>query len=211
MRAADDRHLSRRETQVTITLGVLVSGNGTNLQAILDAIAAGRLDARVALVISNKPDVRALERAARAGIPHLTISHRDHESREAFDAELVRALGAAGVEWVALAGFMRVLTSVFLDVYGGRTVNIHPALLPSFPGVNAQRQAIEHGVKISGCTVHFVDSGVDTGRIIAQRAVPVLPGDDEAALSERIHAVEHELFVEVLADIAAGKVKPARP
>jgi len=194
---------------VAITLGVLVSGNGTNLQAILDAIAAGRIDARVGLVISNKPGVKALERAARAGVPSVVISHREHPSREAFDAELVRALREAGVEWVALAGFMRIVTPVFLDAFAGRIVNVHPALLPSFPGVNAQRQALEHGVKITGCTVHFVELGVDAGPIIAQRAVPVLPGDDEASLSERIHAAEHELFVEVLADIASGKVKPA--
>ncbi|HVJ17498.1 MAG TPA: phosphoribosylglycinamide formyltransferase [Polyangiaceae bacterium] len=194
---------------MAITLGVLVSGNGTNLQAILDAIAAGRIDARVGLVISNKPGVKALERAARAGVPSVVISHREHPSREAFDAELVRALREAGVEWVALAGFMRIVTPVFLDAFAGRIVNVHPALLPSFPGVNAQRQALEHGVKITGCTVHFVELGVDAGPIIAQRAVPVLPGDDEASLSERIHAAEHELFVEVLADIASGKVKPA--
>jgi phosphoribosylglycinamide formyltransferase 1 len=191
---------------VAIALGVLVSGNGTNLQAILDAIAAGRLDARVALVISNKADGPALGRAARAGVPSTVISHKNQPSREAFDAELVRELREASVEWVVLAGFMRVLTPVFLDAYAGRIVNVHPALLPAFPGVNAQRQALEHGVKISGCTVHFVDAGVDTGPIIAQRAVPVLPGDDEATLSERIHAAEHELLVEVLSDIARGKV-----
>jgi phosphoribosylglycinamide formyltransferase-1 len=192
---------------VAVTFGVLVSGNGTNLQAILDAIAAKRIDAKVGVVISNKPGVRALERAARAGVAHQVISHRDYPSREAFDGELVSALRAANVDWVVLAGFMRVLTPVFLDAYAGRIVNVHPALLPSFPGVNAQRQALEHGVKITGVTVHFVDSGVDTGPIIAQRAVPVLPGDDEASLSERIHAAEHELFVEVLADIADGKVR----
>jgi phosphoribosylglycinamide formyltransferase-1 len=194
---------------VTIALGVLVSGNGTNLQAILDAIAAGRIDARVAIVISNKAGVPALGRAARAGVPQAVISHRDQPSREAFDGELVRALREAGAEWVVLAGFMRVLTPVFLDAYAGRIVNVHPALLPAFPGVNAQRQALDHGVRISGCTVHFVDAGVDTGPIIAQRAVPVLPGDDEATLSERIHAVEHELLVEVLSDIAGGKISAA--
>ena len=193
---------------MTVDLGVLVSGNGTNLQAILDAIAAGRLDARVRLVISNKPGVGALDRAARAGVPSRVIAHRDHPSREAFDRELVTALNEAGVTWIVLAGFMRVLSPVFLDAYKGRIVNIHPALLPSFPGVNAQRQALEHGVKVTGCTVHFVDAGVDTGRIIAQRAVPVLDADDEASLSQRIHAAEHELLVSVLVDIAAGKVRP---
>jgi phosphoribosylglycinamide formyltransferase 1 len=198
-----------RPAMPALNLGVLVSGNGTNLQAILDAIAAGRLDARVAIVISNKPDAPALSRALRAGVRQTVISHRGQPSREAFDSELVQALREAGAEWVVLAGFMRVLTSVFLEAYAGRIVNIHPALLPAFPGGNAQRHALEHGVKISGCTVHFVDGGVDTGQIIAQRAVPVLPGDDEATLSERIHAAEHELLIEVLADIARGKVKPA--
>jgi phosphoribosylglycinamide formyltransferase-1 len=195
----------------TITLGVLVSGNGTNLQAIIDAIESGSLDARVGLVVSNRPGAGALERAKRAGVPHVAIDHKRFDTREAFDSELVSALRGAGVDWVVLAGFMRVLTRVFLDAYAGRVINIHPALLPAFPGVHAQRQALEHGVKISGCTVHFVDSGVDTGRIIAQRAVPVLPGDDEASLSERIHAAEHELFVEVLRDIARGRVEPLPP
>jgi phosphoribosylglycinamide formyltransferase-1 len=195
-------------SEMTVDLGVLVSGNGTNLQAILDAVADGRLDARVRLVLSNKPDVGALERARRAGVPSRVISHRDYPTREAFDRELVAALNEARVEWIVLAGFMRVLSPVFLDAYQGRIINIHPALLPAFPGVNAQRQALEYGVKVTGCTVHFVDAGVDTGRIIAQRAVPVLDSDDEASLSQRIHGAEHELLVSVLVDIAAGKVRP---
>jgi phosphoribosylglycinamide formyltransferase-1 len=155
--------------------------------------------------------VGALDRAARAGVPSRVISHRDHPNREAFDRELVLALREAGVTWIVLAGFMRVLTPVFLDAYKGRIINIHPALLPSFPGVNAQRQALEHGVKVTGCTVHFVDAGVDTGRIIAQHAVPVLDSDDEASLSQRIHTAEHELLVSVLVDIASGKVRPLEP
>jgi len=193
---------------LTIDLGVLVSGNGSNLQAILDAVADGRLDARVRLVVSNQSGVRALERAEKAAVPSRVISHRERPSREAFDAELVRALGEAGAHWIVLAGFMRVLTPVFIDAFAGRIINIHPALLPSFPGLNAQRQALQHGVKITGCTVHYIDTGVDTGRIIAQRAVPVLPGDDEALLSERIHVAEHQLLVDVLIDIAAGRVLP---
>jgi phosphoribosylglycinamide formyltransferase 1 len=196
----------------TLDLGVLVSGNGTNLQAILDAAAQGSLDARVRVVVSNKPGVRALERAERAGVPARVIVHRDFPSREAFDQALVRELRERGVGWVVLAGFMRVLTPVFLDAFPGRTVNIHPALLPAFPGVNAQKQALEYGVKLTGCTVHFVDGGVDTGPIIAQRAVPVLDGDDEASLSERIHREEHALLVEALRWIAAGRVESlARP
>ena len=189
-----------------LRLGVLVSGTGSNLQAVLDAIAGGRLNARVEVVISNRPDVQALERARAAGVPALTISHRDFASREAFDRALVSALREAQVEWIVLAGFMRVLTHELLGAYPGRVINIHPALLPAFPGIDAAKQALEYGVKITGCTVHFVDQGVDSGKIIAQRAVAVEPGDDLATLNARIHAAEHELFVGVLREIADGKV-----
>ncbi len=191
-----------------VSLGVLVSGNGSNLQAILDAIAAGTLRAQVRLVISNKPNVQALERARAAGVPALTIPHGDFPNREAFDRALVTALREAQVEWIVLAGFMRVLTPEFLSAYPGRIINIHPSLLPAFPGVGAAKQALDYGVKLTGCTVHFVDHGVDSGKIIAQRAVPVEAADDLAALSARIHAAEHELFVSALRDIAAGRVVP---
>ena len=191
-----------------LDLGVLVSGTGSNLQAILDAIAQGSLNARVRVVISNKPNVQALDRARAAGVRALTIPHRDFASREAFDHALVTALREAGVNWVVLAGFMRVLTPLFLSAFPGRIINIHPALLPAFPGVDAVKQALDYGVKLSGCTVHFVDSGVDSGKIIAQRAVAVEPADDLAKLSARIHAAEHELFVSVLRDVAAGVVTP---
>jgi len=191
-----------------LRLGVLVSGTGSNLQAILDAIAAGSLAAQVSVVISNRAGVRALERAREAGVPALTIPHKEFETREAFDRALVAALTAAKVDWVVLAGFMRVLTPEFLNAFAGRIINIHPALLPSFPGVNAAQQALDYGVKITGCTVHYVELGVDLGKIIAQRAVPVEPDDDLGSLGARIHAAEHELFVSVLRDIAAGRVQP---
>jgi phosphoribosylglycinamide formyltransferase-1 len=194
--------------QNPVNLGVLVSGTGSNLQAILDAILAGTLNATVGVVVSNKPNVQALERARQAGVPALTIPHKDFPSREAFDRALVLALREAQVEWVVLAGFMRVLTPEFLSAYPGHIINIHPSLLPAFPGVDAVRQALEYGVKISGCTVHFVNRGVDSGKIIAQRAVPVEATDDLAVLSARIHAAEHELFVSALKDIAAGRVVP---
>jgi phosphoribosylglycinamide formyltransferase 1 len=194
-----------------LALGVLVSGNGTNLQAILNAIAAGSLAARVACVISNRPEAKALERARAAGVPALAIAHKSFASREEFDRAVVRALREHGVEWIALAGFMRLLTRELLGAFPGRIINIHPSLLPAFPGLEAQRQALEHGVKVTGCTVHFVDGGLDSGPIIAQRAVPVLPGDDLALLSERIHVAEHELYVEVLRAIASGSVVPALP
>jgi phosphoribosylglycinamide formyltransferase 1 len=191
-----------------LRLGVLVSGTGSNLQAILSAIAAGTLAAEVAVVISNRAGVQALDRARAAGVTALTIPHRDFSTREAFDRALVAALREANVEWVVLAGFMRVLTPEFLVPYAGRIINIHPALLPSFPGVDAAKQALAYGVKITGCTVHFVELGVDLGRIIAQHAVPVEPNDDLTSLAARIHAAEHELFVSVLRDIAAGRVAP---
>ena len=195
---------------MALNLGVLVSGSGTNLQAILDAVAKGALDARVRCVISNKSEALALERARAFGVPALALSHKAYATREAFDDAVLAALREHGVEWVALAGFMRVLTPGFLRAWNGRVVNIHPSLLPAFPGVNAIGQALAHGVKITGCTVHFVDDGVDSGPIIAQRAVPVLDGDDEASLAARLHAAEHELFVSVLGDIAAGRVAPRR-
>jgi phosphoribosylglycinamide formyltransferase-1 len=191
---------------VTLRLGVLVSGSGTNLQSILDAVREGRLDAEVRLVVSNRPGVFALERAARAEVPTLTLDHKSYPSREAFDQALVLALREAGVEWVALAGFMRVLTPVFLQAFESRIVNIHPSLLPAFPGVNSQRQAFDYGVKIAGCTVHFVDGGVDTGAIIAQRAVPVLDGDDAESLRLRILEQEHSVYVEALQAISEGRV-----
>ena len=191
-----------------INLGVLVSGEGSNLQAILDAISAGTLNARVKVVISNRAGAKALERARAAGVSALTIPHRDFSNREAFDAALVSALREADVNWIVLAGFMRVLTARFLDAYPGLIINIHPSLLPAFPGVDAAKQALDYGVKLTGCTVHFVDQGVDSGRIIAQRAVPVEPSDDLSSLAARIHHTEHELFVDVLREIAAGRVVP---
>ena len=191
-----------------LTLGVLVSGVGSNLQAILDAISAGTLNAQVKLVIANRPGAPALERARAAGVRALTIPHKDFASREAFDRALVSALREAEVNWVVLAGFMRVLSPEFLDAYRGRIINIHPSLLPAFPGVDAAKQALDYGVKLTGCTVHFVDQGVDSGKIIAQRAVAVAPGDDVSSLAARIHEAEHELFVDVLREIAAGRVVP---
>jgi phosphoribosylglycinamide formyltransferase-1 len=159
----------------------------------------------------EREEAKALERATRAGVPALAIPHRNFSSREAFDRAVVAALREHGAEWIVLAGFMRLLTSELLSAFPGRIVNIHPSLLPAFPGLDAQRQALEHGVKVTGCTVHFVDGGLDSGPIIAQRAVPVLEGDDLERLSQRIHAAEHELYVSVLSDIASGRVEPALP
>ncbi len=188
-------------------VGVLVSGSGSNLQAILDAAAASALGgATVAVVISNRPGVKAIERAGAAGVEALVIDHRAFASRDDFERALVEALAARQVEWVALAGFMRLLGARFLGAFSGRVVNIHPSLLPAFPGVHAQAQALAHGVKVAGCTVHFVDEGTDTGPIIAQAAVPVRDDDDEDALSARILAEEHRLYPRVLRWLAEGRV-----
>jgi phosphoribosylglycinamide formyltransferase-1 len=187
-------------------LGVLVSGSGTNLQAILDAIAAGRLDARVAVVVSNVPGVGALERARAAGVDAVVVDHKKYPERGAFDAAVVGVLRAAGVQLVVLAGFMRLLTHVLLGAFPMRVVNVHPALLPSFPGVNAQKQALDYGVRVTGCTVHLVDSGTDTGPIVAQAAVPVLADDDVESLRKRILEREHELLPLVLQWFAEGRV-----
>jgi phosphoribosylglycinamide formyltransferase-1 len=188
----------------------LVSGNGTNLQAILDAIRAGVLDASVRVVISNQADALALERARAVGVTAVAIPHRDYASREAFDAALVETLRREGVEWVVLAGFMRLLTPGFLQAFPGRVLNIHPSLLPAFPGTHAIRDALAYGVRITGCTVHLVDEGIDTGPILAQRAVPVLDADDEPTLAHRIHRAEHELYVEVLSELSHGRLQPSR-
>jgi phosphoribosylglycinamide formyltransferase-1 len=188
-------------------IGVLVSGSGTNLQAVIDAVASGRLRAKIGVVISNVAAAKALERARNAGVEAVVIDHKAHPSREAFDAALVEVLRAHDVSCVVLAGFMRLITPVLLDAFPHRVVNIHPALLPSFPGVHAQAQALAYGVRVSGCTVHLVDAGMDTGPILAQAAVPVLDGDDEAALRDRILVKEHELLPTVLQWLADDRVE----
>jgi phosphoribosylglycinamide formyltransferase-1 len=177
-----------------VKLGVLISGEGTNLQAIIDAIARGELAADLRVVISNKVGARGLERARRHGIAAEVLDHRRFKSREDFDDALVAALNAREVELVACAGFMRILSSVMVRAFPNRIMNIHPALCPAFPGVNAQRAALDYGVRFSGCTVFFVTEGVDDGPIIVQAVVPVLPDDDEARLAERIHAAEHRIY-----------------
>ncbi|MEQ9318522.1 MAG: phosphoribosylglycinamide formyltransferase [Polyangiaceae bacterium] len=194
-----------------LKLGVLISGRGSNLQAILDAIERGRLAARVAVVLSNRSKAEGLERAAAAGVPTTVVRHGDHADREAFDAAMVRELKSAGVDWVVLAGFMRIVTPVFLGAFPRRVLNIHPSLLPAFAGVDAQQQALDYGVRVSGCTVHLVDEGVDAGPIIAQAVVPVRPDDDRDALSHRILTQEHELLIRALGWIADGRlaVEPA--
>lgn len=188
-----------------VPVAVLVSGSGTNLQALLDVAARPDYPARIAVVVSNRRDAGALDRARAAGVPAVWISHRG-KGRDAFERELVAVLREHQVAWVALAGFMRVLTGTFLEAFRGRILNIHPSLLPAFPGLDAQRQAFDHGVRIAGCTVHFVDDGTDTGPIIAQGAVPVLPDDDAETLRRRILAVEHRIYPMVLRMAVEGRL-----
>jgi phosphoribosylglycinamide formyltransferase-1 len=192
---------------MTIDLGVLISGRGSNLAAILDAIAAGSLDARVRLVISNKAGAGGLEIARAAHVPTVVIPHGDHPDRASFDAAVVAMLLAAKATCVVLAGFMRIVTPVLLDAFPYRVVNIHPSLLPAFPGVDAQAQALAYGARITGCTVHLVDAGTDTGPVLAQAAVPILEGDTRDALAARILVREHELLVRALGWLAAGLVE----
>ena len=177
-----------------LRIGVLVSGSGSNLQSIMDACERGEIDGQVAVVISNTADAYALKRAEVKSIPTVVVPHDAYPDRESFDRELVRVLKEYRVELVALAGFMRVLTPEFLAQFQSKVINIHPALLPSFPGLHVRQKAIDHGVRFSGCTVHFVDSGVNTGPIIIQAVVPVYPEDTEEELKDRILAQEHRNY-----------------
>lgn len=189
---------------MTRRLGVLISGRGSNLQAILDAIAGGSLDATVAVVISNRPEAQGLERARAAGIETIVLEHRAFPSREAYDRALVEALTRHDVGLVCLAGFMRLLSPVFVDAFPGAILNVHPSLLPAFPGVDAQRRAIEHGVRVAGCTVHLVTAELDAGPIVLQAAVPVRVDDTEDTLAARILAEEHRLYPEAIGLVLAG-------
>jgi phosphoribosylglycinamide formyltransferase-1 len=187
-----------------ITLGILGSGSGSNMQAILDAIEEGRLDARVAIVLSDNPDAYILERAKKHGIPTAIIDCEGYRMKfpENAQAETARLLKAAGVDLVCLAGFMRLVKPPLLDPFPSRILNIHPSLLPAFPGLAAWQQALEAGANESGATVHIVDAGMDTGTILAQRAVPVLADDSANSLHARIQLAEHSLYPEVIADYA---------
>jgi phosphoribosylglycinamide formyltransferase 1 len=181
-------------TETRPRLGVLISGRGSNLQAIIDAIRDGALDATIALVVSNRADAAGLRRAADAGIDAVCIPTREHAGRDAYDTALADLLRARGVDLVCLAGFMRVIGAPLLDAFPNRILNIHPSLLPAFPGLDAQRQALEHGVRITGATVHLVDPDLDAGPIVLQSAVPVLDDDTVDTLSARILVEEHRLY-----------------
>ena len=189
-----------------LSIGVLISGGGTNLQSIIDAIEAKQLDARIEIVLSNRADAFGLERAKKHGITTAVLDHKSYPSREAYDQAVVDQLRGRGVELVVLAGFMRLLSPVFIKAYANRIMNIHPALLPSFPGLHVQKKAVEHGVRFAGCTVHFVNEECDEGPIIIQAVVPVFPDDTEETLAARILKQEHRIYPRAIQLYAEGRL-----
>jgi phosphoribosylglycinamide formyltransferase-1 len=192
---------------VTLAVGVLASGRGSNLQALLDACARPEFPARIAVVISDREQSVALERARGAGVEALWVNPKDFGDRQAFDLALVDELQRREVGLVCHAGFMRILSPAYVRAFAGRALNVHPSLLPAFPGLHAQRQALEHGVKVAGATVHFIDEGVDTGPIVLQAAVPVERGDTEETLAARILVQEHRLYPEAVELFAQGRLR----
>ncbi|MBF0164050.1 MAG: phosphoribosylglycinamide formyltransferase [Magnetococcales bacterium] len=190
-----------------LMIGVLISGGGSNLQALIDRVGDGFIPARIGLVISNRADAFGLERARQAGIPTLVIDHKAYPDRPAFEQAMIDALVAAHVELVCLAGFMRVLTPLFIRAFAGRLLNIHPALLPAFPGLHVQQRAIEAGARFSGATVHFVTEEVDAGPIIAQAVVPILDVDDPSSLAARILKREHRIYPLAVKLYAQGRLR----
>src|SRR5215813_11165856 len=189
-----------------VPIGVLISGSGTNLQSIVDAVEAKELDAKIQIVLSNRADAYGLVRAKKHGIPVEVLDHKRFASREAFDQAVVDILRAREVELVVLAGFMRLLSPVFVSAYSNRIMNIHPGLLPAFPGLHVQKKAVEHGVRFSGCTVHFVNEECDEGPIIIQAVVPVFPDDTEEQLAERILKQEHRIYPRAIQLYAEGRL-----
>ena len=190
-----------------VSIGVLASGRGSNLQAIIDGVGSGFIeDAKVVVVVSDKEDAYALERARKHGIEALYIEPKDYRSREEYDSKIAAELKKRKVDLVLLAGYMRVVTPKLIDQFKNRIMNIHPALLPSFPGLHAQKQALDWGVKVSGCTVHFIDSEVDHGPIIIQAAAPVLEGDFEESLSKRILEQEHRIYAQAVKWFVEGRL-----
>ena len=189
-----------------LPIGVLISGGGTNLQAIIDAIESGKLDARIAIVVSNRADAYGLVRAKNHGLATEALDHKRFPSREAFDQAVVEILRGRGVDLVVLAGFMRLLSLVLVKAFSNRIMNIHPALLPSFPGLHVQKRALEHGVRFSGCTVHFVNEECDEGPIIIQAVVPVLQADTEESLAARILEQEHRIYTRAIQLYSEGRL-----
>jgi phosphoribosylglycinamide formyltransferase-1 len=192
-----------------LRVGVLISGRGSNLQALLDACADKAFPAEIVLVVSNRSDAPGLDRARRAGVPTRLLDHKSFPTREAFDLAMTALLHTAGVELVCLAGFMRLLSDDFVEAWKDRLINIHPSLLPSFRGMHTHRQALDAGVTLHGCTVHFVTNDLDAGPILVQAAVPVHSGDDEASLADRVLEAEHRIYPLALRWLAEGRVSVA--
>ncbi|HET7521762.1 MAG TPA: phosphoribosylglycinamide formyltransferase [Bacillales bacterium] len=186
---------------MTVKIAVFASGSGSNFQAFVDAVKAGRLDAELSLLVCDRPGARVTRRAEENGIPVFSFSSKDYESKMHFEREILSELEQRNVDWIVLAGYMRLIGVTLLSRHEGRIVNIHPSLLPAFPGKDAIGQALSAGVKVSGVTVHYVDEGMDTGKIIAQEAVPVLEDDNHERLQQRIHGVEHELYPRVMQEL----------
>ena len=194
------------EEKVMINIGVLASGRGTNLQAIIEAIKEGKIEGRISIVISDNRDAFALKRAEQYNIDTRYVNFKEFKNREDYDKEIIKILEEKKIDLVVLAGYMRILSSYFIKMYKNRIMNIHPALLPSFPGLHVQRQAIEYGVKVSGCTVHFVDEGVDSGPIVLQKAVEVKDVDTEESLAERILKEEHKIYTRAIQLFSEGRL-----
>ena len=191
-----------------INIAVFISGRGSNFLALLKNIENGALkDCRIAVVFSNNPNAKGLEYAANAGIKTIIIPSKNRDDRKEYDKEIIDALAEYDIDLICLAGYMRIVTSELVEAYKNKIMNIHPALLPSFPGLHAQKQALDYGVKVSGCTVHFVDCGMDTGAVILQKTVPVYDNDTEDTLSARILEQEHTAYTEAVALYAAGRLK----
>jgi phosphoribosylglycinamide formyltransferase-1 len=190
-----------------LKIAVFASGNGSNFQALADGARDGRIDAEIRLLVCDKPGAPVIGRAEAAGIETYVFRPREYPSREAYEREILIELKRRGIELVVLAGYMRIVTPVLVNAYYGRMINVHPSLLPAFPGVNGIGQALEYGVKVTGVTVHFVDSGLDSGPIIAQEALAVEPGDTEETLAARIHPIEHRMLLQVVQQFAEGRIR----
>ena len=189
-----------------LNIAILASGSGSNAQAIVDKAAAGVLDVNVCCIICNRPGAGVIKRAAKAGIACVVLDHKAYPDRKSYDRAVVQHLQEHGVELVVLAGYMRLLTPVFLEAFAGRVINIHPALLPSFPGVHGGADALNYGVKVSGCTVHFVEEKVDSGPVLIQAVVPVNAGESEDDLMNRIHVMEHRIYPQAIQWLAQGRI-----
>lgn len=191
---------------MTLNIAVFASGNGSNFQAIVDAKQAGKLDVNIELLVCDKPQAKVVERAKLAGVESFVFTPKNYENREAYEFEILSLLQVKKVDLIVLAGYMRIITSTLVEPFYGKMINIHPSMLPSFPGINAMGQALDYGVKVTGVTVHYVDGGLDSGPIIAQEAIIVEEGETEETLAIKTHAVEQQLYPKVIEWIASGKV-----